>query len=107
MRDHRAIDERSLALCQAIGAHLEVDPGLVNFAKGNITRWKETCSPSSQSTLEEWEAILNSPIAHVFEVLTARRETATRLRQSNPFAGVLIGRRENADFQTIHTPKKE
>jgi hypothetical protein len=44
MRDHRTIDERSLALCQAIVGHLQEDPEPVNVAKANITRWKNLFS---------------------------------------------------------------
>ena len=106
MRDHRTIDERSLALCQAIVGRLQEDPELVTVAKANITRWKKTCSPSSASTLEEWERILNSPIAHVFEVLTVRTETATRLRQSNPFAGVLKEEERMRIFKQFITHEK-
>jgi hypothetical protein len=89
MRDHRLIDERSLALAQAIAERLMVDPSLIALARGNLERWSQTCSPRARSTLQEWAEILNKPIEDVVAVLTSQDERATRLRQSNPFAGAL------------------
>ena len=89
MRDHRLIDERSLALAQAIAARLRRDPGLVGLARANLERWNKTCSPRAKSTLQEWRAVLDGPMEGVIALLTGEDERAVRLRQSNPFAGAL------------------
>jgi hypothetical protein len=89
VRDHRLIDERSLALAHAVADLLRADPGLINLARANLDRWSSTCSPRGKSTLEEWRKVLDGPIDDVIALLTAEDERAVRLRQSNPFAGAL------------------
>jgi hypothetical protein len=89
VQDHRLIDERSLALAQAIAQRLVLDPGLLTLARDNLERWSKTCSPRSKSTLEEWRALLDGPIEGVIAMLTGEDERAVRMRQSNPFAGAL------------------
>jgi hypothetical protein len=76
-------------MAQAIAERLRLDPGLIALARDNLQRWSQTCSPRAQSTLQEWAEILDKPIEQVIAVLTGRDERATRLRQSNPFAGAL------------------
>jgi hypothetical protein len=89
VQDHRLIDERSLALGQAIAERLRSDPGLVALARANLERWSKTCSPRSKSTLQEWLDVLDGPPDGVIALLTGEDERAVRLRQSNPFAGAL------------------
>ncbi len=89
MKHHRRIDERSLAFGHAIAARLAEQPELIDHARATLARWMTTCSPRSRSTLQEWESALTGPIGGVLELLTATDERATRLRQSNPFAGLL------------------
>jgi hypothetical protein len=89
MRDHRLIDKRSLAFGREIAARLQEHPEWIDRARKNISRWLKTCSSREQSTLNEWQAVLNGPPRHIVELLTDPGENATRLRQSNPFAGVL------------------
>jgi hypothetical protein len=96
MRDHRLIDERSLAMAMAIAERLRQEPGLVQLARENIHRWLKTSSPGVRLTLEEWLAVLDGPVDGVVELLTSRTERATRLRQSNPFAGALSEKQRNA-----------
>jgi hypothetical protein len=48
------------------------------------------------STLEEWSCILAGDADSVIELLLSGDERATRLRQSNPFAGVLSNTQRNA-----------
>jgi hypothetical protein len=89
MADHRLIDERSLAFGRAIAARLAEDPSLVNHARANIARWMRTASAGVKPDLAAWSAALDGPVEGVIGLLTADDERATRLRQSNPFAGVL------------------
>ena len=92
MKTHTAIDQRSLALGQAVAARLRDDPSLIQRGQGTLSRWLKTCSPRVRPALQEWEAVLQNPVSHVMEVLTATDERSVRLRQSNPFAGVLSSR---------------
>ena len=96
MRSHATIDARSLAFGQAIAARLGENPALVERARSTIARWLKSCSPQTRSTLAEWNAILAGPPSGVLAVLTDPGERATRLRQSNPFAGVLSQRERTA-----------
>ncbi|HSU66474.1 MAG TPA: hypothetical protein VLJ39_06365 [Tepidisphaeraceae bacterium] len=87
--DHQRIDERSLAFGEAIARHLQQKPELIALARANVVRWLGTCSPRLESTLREWLTALDGPVEGVIDLLTSRDERATRLRQSNPFAGAL------------------
>src|SRR5437773_763644 len=90
MKDHRRIDERSLAFGRAIAARLAERPADVTaLARANIHRWMMTCSAGSRPALREWLDALDGPLEGVIALLTSPDERATRLRQSNPFAGVL------------------
>lgn len=106
MKDHRDIDKRSLAFGRAIAARLQEHPEFVVRARLTILRWMETCSPRSQLALEEWLAALDGPIEGVLALLTSPDERATRLRQSNPFTGVLSSPERNQilrEFQSNDT----
>ena len=95
MRDHRNIDARSLAFGRAMADRLAEHPELLDQARQTLARWLTTCSPRSKSTLEEWQAILGGPVEGVIALLTGTDERATRLRQSNPFAGLLPQEQRN------------
>ena len=44
MRSHEWIDERSLALHEAVAAKLEREPQLLDIARANLQRWTATGS---------------------------------------------------------------
>jgi len=96
MKDHRLIDDRSLEFGRAVAARLAAQPELIARARATVTRWLTTCSPHVRPALQEWLAALNGPTEGVMAVLTGRDERAVRLRQSNPFAGVLSQSERNA-----------
>ena len=89
MRDHGLIDRRTLAFGRAIAARLASDPQLVGQGRANIARWLKTCAPGERSALLEWQTKLEEPLQNVLALLTSTDETATRLRQSNPFTNIL------------------
>jgi hypothetical protein len=89
MTDHRLIDERGLAFGHAIAARLAEDRSLVDRARANVARWMVTASAGVRPDLAEWSAALDGPVAGVIQLLTSEDERAARLRQSNPFTGVL------------------
>ena len=89
MKSHSLIDERSLAFGRAIAARLKDHPEFIARAQATVDRWLKSCSPNSRSTLLEWRAALEGPVEGVLALLTESDERSVRLRQSNPFAGVL------------------
>jgi hypothetical protein len=89
MKDHRLIDERSLAFDRLIAEKLRQNPALINKARANLKRWMNTASPSAKPALREWQELLDGPTTKLFEVLEGTDERAVRLRQSSPFCGIL------------------
>jgi hypothetical protein len=89
MKDHRLIDERSLAFDRLTAEKLAADPSLLEVARKNLDRWTKTCSPQVRPVLLEWREILALPVAQVVDVLLDEGPRGSRLRQSSPFAGIL------------------
>jgi hypothetical protein len=87
--NHQQIDARSIAFGRAIAARLMAEPQLVDRARATAERWLSTSSPAVRPVLQEWIAALDQPVEAVIQLLTGDDERASRLRQSNPFAGVL------------------
>jgi hypothetical protein len=103
VNQHELIDQRSMAFGKAIADRLRSQPELVLDAKRTLQRWIKTCSPRSASTLAEWQSILDGPVSGVTDVLTSRDERAVRLRQSNPFAGILSQQERTAIIRRFET----
>ena len=89
MKDHRLIDERSLAFDRLIAAKLRRNPALVEKARGNLARWVKTCSAGARPDLLEWQCLLAGPFDELLVLMEATDERAARLRQSSPFCGIL------------------
>ncbi|CAN5797081.1 hypothetical protein BH20VER1_BH20VER1_00550 [soil metagenome] len=89
MRDHRLIDERSLAFDRLTATKLAENPALLDRARASLRRWLATASPRVRPVLLEWQQLLDGPSAELMAVLAGTDERATRLRQSSPFAGLL------------------
>lgn len=101
--DHRQVDERSLAFGRLIAERIAEHPELIAQARATATRWLQTGSACSAPALQEWMAALNGPAEGVLHLLTGRDERSTRLRQSNPFAGVLSPQERNAILRRFHS----
>jgi hypothetical protein len=87
MRSHEWIDQRSLALHEAVAARLEAQPRLLEVARANLQRWLTT---SDASVLREWWQLLETaPLPALLVLLRSPGEKSARLRQSSPFAGLL------------------
>jgi len=86
--DHRRLDERSLALHRRVAEKVLDEPALLDKARANVRRWQENNGRVSLA-LAEWEQILTGTADQVARFLVERSETATRLRQSSPFTGIL------------------
>ena len=89
MKDHRLIDERSLAFDRLIAAKLRGEPALVEKARAILGRWLETSSRRATPDLIEWQRVLDGPFEGLLALLEATDGRATRLRQSSPFCGIL------------------
>jgi hypothetical protein len=88
MKDHRLIDERSLAFDCLIAQKIAANPARADEALATLRRWLTTCSPQVRPVLRGWEAVLMEPRDDLLALVTATDERAPRLRQSSPFAGV-------------------
>ena len=87
MRSHERIDQRSLALHEAVAARLEAQPQLLEVARANLERW---LAAKPAATLREWQRLLDSlPLPQLLQLLRSPEEEEARLRQSSPFAGIL------------------
>lgn len=87
MRSHEWIDQRSLALHEAVAARLEADPALLEVARANLQRWLST---TPRPALLEWQQLLDvTPLPQLLTLLRSTGDRAARLRQSSPFAGLL------------------
>ena len=88
MRTHQQIDERSLALARAIVKKIDDDPARRGLEKARAIcrRWhKERPLPA----IGEWLKILQGPWEDIRRVLLDESESGQRLRQSDPFCGIL------------------
>lgn len=87
MRSHTWIDRRSRALHEAVAARIEARPELLDVARANLARW---IAHARVPALAEWQRLLDElPLPDLLSLLRADDETAARLRQSSPFAGIL------------------
>jgi hypothetical protein len=87
MKDHDAIDRRSLAMARQIVAKIDADPrreGL-EHARSVCARWVERGNVPAK----EWLEILRSPWSEIRTILLDDSEESRRLRQSDPFCGIL------------------
>jgi hypothetical protein len=96
MRSHQWIDQRSLALHDAVAAKLETDPALLEIARDNLRRW---ISSAPRPPWLEWQQVLDAtPFHELLALLRSTSDRAARLRQSSPFAGVLTPAERRALF---------
>ena len=86
---HRIIEARSLAMHCLIARKIAADPALLDVARRNLEKWSARYGDSPPAALEEWRAILGRPWPEIAALITDPGESATRLRQSSPFAGAL------------------
>jgi hypothetical protein len=103
VRSHAWIDRRSLALHQAVAAKIEAHPELLERARANLTRW---IGRAPRGALLEWQHLLErTSIGDLVTLLRSDSETAARLRQSSPFAGLLTPDERQAILRR-HDPRR-
>ena len=87
--DHRLHDIRSLAMHAVIAARIDRHPALLGKAYANLKRWRSRFGAKPDRWWLEWDQLLRRPWPELAALLTDPGESATRLRQSSPFAGLL------------------
>lgn len=91
MKTHEQIDQRSLALAQAVVEAIDQDPSRAGLERARSTckRWMHQ-SPSP--AVVEWGRILEREWEAIRPLLLDPGEEGRRLRQSSPFCGILSPR---------------
>ena len=79
MKDHRLIDERSLAFGRLIAEKLRANPQLRAIGRENLDRWLGSASPRALPALREWRQLIDAPLSELLAVLLATDERAIRL----------------------------
>jgi hypothetical protein len=98
MKTHQRIDERSLAMARAIVEKIDLDPERQGFAQARATceRWfRQRPEPA----IGEWLTILRKPWEEVRLILLDPSENGQRLRQSDPFCGILTAEERRRIYQ--------
>lgn len=101
MRTHQQIDQRSLDLARAIVEKIDGDPERKGLEKARATcrRWfQQTPEPA----IREWMEILEHPWAEIRAILLDESEEGKRLRQSDPFCGILTPQERWAIYRAHH-----
>ncbi|MBV9494859.1 MAG: hypothetical protein JOZ54_11485 [Acidobacteria bacterium] len=87
MRTHQEIDERSLAMVRRIVAKIDADPDRrgLEHARRVCERWVTQGIASAR----EWLVLLEKPWSDVRSILLDESDEGQRLRQTDPFCGIL------------------
>ena len=75
-----------------IAQKINKDQKLLDVARRNIAAWSARYGEHVPPAIEEWRAILDRPWPEIAALITEPGESAARLRQSSPFAGILTQR---------------
>lgn len=86
MPNHQLLDRRSLAMVERIVAKIDHRPELLEGVRETCSRWLEQRDAPAH---REWWEILKRPWVEVREVLLDPGPEGQRLRQSDPFVGLL------------------
>jgi hypothetical protein len=88
---HELHDEVGREMARCVAARLREQPVLLQIARDNLARWlhQNADAPALVRCYREWQAILESPLEEICQLLCADTEEGRRLRQNSPFAGVL------------------
>ena len=94
MQSHQNIDDRALVLARHIVEQIDADSERQGLRKARETcrRWQEILDGRERASADEWALLLRQPWEDIRRVLLDTGANATRLRQNNPFCGVLSNR---------------
>lgn len=87
MRDHQSIDRRSLEMARRIVAKIDADP-----SRAGLERAREVCArwvSRGNVPAREWQILLQREWSEIRAILLDESEEGTRLRQNDPFCGIL------------------
>jgi len=91
-------------MTRRIAEKIREKPKLMEIARKNLRRWKRIRRPWPRA-LKEWEDILaRNADERVLEILTQDNEEGQRLRQSDPFVGILTDK-ERSWFLNQYEPE--
>jgi hypothetical protein len=105
VKSHGEIDERSLALARVIAGRIDSDPEhrAIERARALCARWSET-APCGD--VKVWTEVLRRSWPEIRAVLLEPSERGARLRQSNPFCGVISPRERWRLYRSFrHDPR--
>lgn len=104
MKTHEQIDRRSLAMAEAIVSKIDRDAKQAGLLKAGATcsRWmKRHPTPANR----EWLEILDRPWEEIRALLLEDSERGRRLRQNDPFCGILTPRERWAIYSEYREEK--
>ncbi len=88
-RSHQWIDARDLNMARLIAEKIRRNPALFQEAIKTLQHWKRILRPIPKAVLE-WERIFRrNSKEEVLQILTQDNDEGQRLRQSDPFCGIL------------------
>ncbi len=88
MDTHEQIDQRSLLLARAIVAKIDKESSHAGLTKAQAV-CRKWALKSPEPVVQQWAKILLQPWETIRHVLLDDSQEARRLRQSNPFCGIL------------------
>lgn len=91
MPGHELQDAASLAMAREIAARLRADSTLLRVALANLDRWsaRNADAPGLLRCYAQWRAIIERGLDETLRSLEREDDEGQRLRQSNPFTGIL------------------
>ena len=88
-RSHQWIDACDLEMARVIAGKIRHNPALFQEAVKALRHWKRILHPVPKAVLE-WERIFRQNTREeVLQILTQDNDEGQRLRQSDPFCGIL------------------
>lgn len=83
------MDLVDLKMCRRIAKKIRRNPTLMRIPKANLRHWKRKLGHWPPA-LQEWDKIIRTnPLPQVLKILTQDNDEGQRLRQSDPFVGIL------------------
>lgn len=96
VQSHQWIDLVNLEMCRAIARKIRQQPNLMRVPHANLKRWKKKQGQLPPAH-REWEEILEqNPTERILRILTQDNDEGQRLRQSDPFVGILTEKERRA-----------
>ena len=100
MRSHQWIDLVNLEMCLAIARKIRSNPRLMRIPHANLRRWRKVKRGLCAFHLEWLKILETNPWPRVLDVLTQDNDEGQRLRQGDPFVGILTEKQRNYFLRT-------